>query len=735
MKKFTLILAITFFLCIGKIFAQSGLTGINYQAVARNNDGTVLAKQNVRVRISILSGSTNGTIQYLENHDLNTNALGLFTLQIGKGTPAQGTFAGVPWQNANQYLKVELAIGGGSYTDLGTTQLMSVPYALYSANGTPGPAGPAGPIGPTGAQGPIGLTGPAGATGTTGAQGPIGLTGSTGPIGIQGPIGLTGTTGAQGSIGLTGPAGPIGIQGPAGSAGATGTQGPIGLTGPAGPIGIPGIPGAIGPQGPVGATGPAGPVGPQGIPGSITASPAGGDLSGNYPNPVVSKIQSIAVANTAPTAGQVLKFDGTNWKPDSGAGDDFGNHTATTTIKLSNQAITNNGTNGLTLEDNGALTLKTTINNTINTAKFDNSGGLVLPGKYSMGTIPVEGPGLRFMWYPKKGALRVGNAAATEWDDLNIKDYSYAFGNQVTSSGYGSVAFGDQVKVSSTVGVGFGSGVTVTGTAGFSAGASNNVGGFCGVALGYTNIANGQGTVALGYRLEAREDYSVAIGYRGRAIHEGALVLSDASSLSATLSSYTTSSAANQFTARYAGGFRLFTNDDMNVGVSLTPGDNSWNIISDSTKKERFVTSNGEDMLLKLRPMRLGSWNYKVQRGPNHRHYGPMAQDFYAAFGKDKYGTIGSDTTIAQADMEGILMIMVKALEKRTAEQSLEISKLKTQNQELSMALLEVKKLNEEWNLLKTVLSKQLENKHLTEKLKAVSIELKNDKPEIAKSR
>ena len=729
MKKITLILALATFLYVGNVLAQSGLTGINYQAVARNNDGTVLAKQNVKVRISILGGSTNGTVQYLENHDLITNTLGLFTLQIGKGAPSQGTLAGVPWQNANQYLRVELAIGGGSFTDLGTTQLMSVPYALFSANGTPGPIGPVGPAGPTGAQGPIGLNGPAGATG------PIGLTGPAGPMGLQGLTGAIGAQGPVGAIGPAGPQGPIGIQGPIGATGATGTQGPIGLTGPAGPIGIQGVPGAVGPQGAVGATGPAGPIGPQGIPGSIAASPAGGDLTGNYPDPVVSKIQSVAVANTAPTLNQVLKFDGTNWKPDNVSGDDLGNHTATLPLKLNNQPITNNGSNGLTLEDNGALTLKTSINNTINTAKFDNSGGLVLPGKFLTGTIPVEGPGTRLMWYPKKGALRVGNAVATEWDDLNIKDYSYAFGNQVTASGYGSVAFGDQVKVSSTVGVGFGSAVTVTGTAGFSAGASNTVGGFCGVALGYTTIANGQGSVAIGYRVESLEDYAVAIGYRGLARHEGALVLSDASSLSGNRADYTTSSAANQLTARYAGGFRLFTNDDMNVGVSLTPGDNSWNIISDSTKKERFISSNGEEMLLKLRPMRLGSWNYKVQRGANHRHYGPMAQDFYAAFGKDKYGTIGCDTTIAQADMEGVLMIMVKALEKRTAEQSVEIAKLKTQNQELALLLSETKKANEEWNQLKTLLSKQLKTKELSEKLKAINSEPRKNKPEIAKSK
>jgi hypothetical protein len=375
MKKFTLIIAVIL-IFFAKVSAQSGLTGINYQAVARNNDGTVLAKQNVRVRISILGTSASGPVQYQESHDLTTNTLGLFTLQIGKGSPSTGTLAGVPWQNANQYLRVELAIGGGAFTDLGATQLMSVPFALYAASGNPGPAGATGPAGPTGAPGPIGpqgLVGPAGATGPigltgatgpigpqglvgpAGATGPIGLTGPAGPIGPQGlvgpagatgPIGLTGPIGPQGlvgptgPIGLTGPAGPQGLVGPAGATGPigltgpTGATGPIGLTGPAGPQGLAGpagATGAIGPigpagapgsQGPVGATGPAGPIGPIGPagPAGELTGVAGGDLSGNHPNPLVKGIQNIAVAATVPINGQVLKYNGTNWAPGSDAG-------------------------------------------------------------------------------------------------------------------------------------------------------------------------------------------------------------------------------------------------------------------------------------------------------------------------------------------------------------------------------------------------------------------------------
>src|SRR3546814_4424076 len=95
--------------CLGAS-GQSGLDGINYQAVARNTDGTVLAEKSIRVRLSVIGESAAGEVQYREEHELTTNKLGLFALQIGRGQADQGTFATIPWQNANQYLKVESAM-------------------------------------------------------------------------------------------------------------------------------------------------------------------------------------------------------------------------------------------------------------------------------------------------------------------------------------------------------------------------------------------------------------------------------------------------------------------------------------------------------------------------------------------------------------------------------------------------------------------------------------------------
>ncbi len=224
------------------VFGQTAPEAMNYQGVARDASGNSLASQAISIRASVLTGSSTGPVVYEETHNVTTNQFGLFALEIGRGTPVSGTFAGIDWTTVNQWLEIEMdPTGGTSYTQIGVNELLSVPYAKYAEN--PGPQGPAGPTGPagatgaTGAVGPQGPTGAAGATGATGAQGPIGLTGATGPAGPQGPIGLTGATGPQGPAGTTGATGATGATGPAGAVGATGPAGATGATGAAGPAG------------------------------------------------------------------------------------------------------------------------------------------------------------------------------------------------------------------------------------------------------------------------------------------------------------------------------------------------------------------------------------------------------------------------------------------------------------------------------------------------------------------
>ena len=244
----------------------------NYQAIARNAGGAELTGQSLGIRVSILDGSPGGTIVYQETHTKTTNNFGLFNLEVGEGTVVSGSFANIGWGNGPKYIKTEIDPAGGNvYTVAGTSQLISVPYAIYAGNsggGNQGPTGPQGPQGPNGTNGangavgptgPQGIQGPQGSTGSVGPQGPAGADGATGP---QGPAGADGAVGPQGPAGADGAVGP---QGPAGADGAVGPQGPAGADGAVGPQGPAGADGAVGPQGPAGADGADGPTGPTGI--------------------------------------------------------------------------------------------------------------------------------------------------------------------------------------------------------------------------------------------------------------------------------------------------------------------------------------------------------------------------------------------------------------------------------------------------------------------------------------
>src|SRR5699024_5015289 len=115
--------------------------------IARDSNGNALANQTLGIRINILDAAN--TAVYVETHSATTNAFGLYHIAIGDGTPVTGTINTVDWANGNKQIKVEIDPNGGTnYTDLGTTELLSVPYALYamesSISGGSNPIGVAG---------------------------------------------------------------------------------------------------------------------------------------------------------------------------------------------------------------------------------------------------------------------------------------------------------------------------------------------------------------------------------------------------------------------------------------------------------------------------------------------------------------------------------------------------------------------------------------------------------------
>ncbi len=104
----------------------------NYQATLRDNSGQLLVSEDISMRISILQFSPNGSPVYTETHAATTTSQGIVNLKIGSGTGAD-EFASINWSNGPYFLKIEIDTeGSASYIELGTTQLLSVPYALYA---------------------------------------------------------------------------------------------------------------------------------------------------------------------------------------------------------------------------------------------------------------------------------------------------------------------------------------------------------------------------------------------------------------------------------------------------------------------------------------------------------------------------------------------------------------------------------------------------------------------------
>lgn len=108
---------------------------IPYQAVARNSSGAILASANISVRFTVRDSTATGVIKYSETHAVTTSVQGMFSLNIGQGTAVTGTFNGINWGVNSKFMQVEIdPTGGSSYIDMGTQQMLSVPYALFAKN-------------------------------------------------------------------------------------------------------------------------------------------------------------------------------------------------------------------------------------------------------------------------------------------------------------------------------------------------------------------------------------------------------------------------------------------------------------------------------------------------------------------------------------------------------------------------------------------------------------------------
>ncbi|MFD2573133.1 tail fiber domain-containing protein [Spirosoma soli] len=320
----------------------------------------------------------------------------------------------------------------------------------------------------------------------------------------------------------------------------------------------------------------------------------------------------------------------------------------------------------------------------------------------------VNGSGNKLIWYGSKAAFRAGSSGTTQWNNSEVGQGSFAAGFNTRASGVGSTALGNASEATNTnsLATGFntrasGVGSTALGNASVASGLNTTAMGFSSTASGETATAIGNSAqapgvsaISIGTQTSAGGPYSTALGFATQSTGEfataigntveasgrnsialgtnvstnertGSIIIGDASS------NRYESDGNQKMTMRFGGGYVLYSYNGpqrlgdpffIPPGVELRPGQNAWFVISDSTKKENYRSVDGASVLKKISQMRLGSWNYRGQDPKLYRHYGPMAQDFFAAFGHDALGTVGEPTGINQGDFDGVNLIAIKAL-------------------------------------------------------------------------
>lgn len=302
------------------------------------------------------------------------------------------------------------------------------------------------------------------------------------------------------------------------------------------------------------------------------------------------------------------------------------------------------------------------------------TGNAAVPGNF-LGTtvnVPLE--------------VRVNNSRALLIED-NFKAPNMIGGSPANSviAGVGGATIG---------GGGFagqaGNGNTVTGDFGtVSGGRKNEAGNLGAVAGGFVNIASGvnsavggggsntasgpSATVPGGSVNTAAGNVSFAAGCQAQALHNGAFVWADVAGCGTPFPS----TKADQFNIRASGGTRIFSNTAATVGVTLASGSNAWSVMSDRNMKENFVPLDGRLILHKLSLIPITQWNLKSQ-STSIKHFGPMAQDFYASFGLGE-----SNRHISTSDADGVAFASIQALYQISVEKDKQIQDLQQRIEKL----------------------------------------------------
>ena len=435
-------------------------------------------------------------------------------------------------------------------------------------------------------------------------------------------------------------------------------------------------------------------------------------------------------------------------------------------------------------------------------AVITDPDGWAATGTFGSGVIPVTGPGVRLMWYPRKAALRGGGVPTTQWDDVYIGNYSVALGSGTTASAEAATALGRNTRASGQRSLATGAGSVASGFSSTAMGYTTTASGFISTALGNSTVsssnfstamgdhaaatsdaatamgegatASGDASTAMGGHTTASGDFSTAMGDRAKATDVGSTAmgsLTGASGPASTAMGQQTSATAPYSTAMggstiasgpgstamgaltnafgdfstamgegttasgtysTAMGTTASTNNwigsfvygdasssgavvhvsdansfvvraqrvwfgksgdqvatagryvETSTGAYLSDG-GVWTNVSDATRKENFREEDAAAVLENVGRLPIRSWNYKAE-DPSIHHLGPTAQDFYAAF-----HLRDSDKAIGTVDEEGVALLAIQALERRTREQAKEIETLRAEVTTLQAELVQRK--------------------------------------------
>ncbi|MFL5763725.1 MAG: tail fiber domain-containing protein [Bacteroidia bacterium] len=557
--------------------AQGVPQGFNYQAAVRDNSGNLLISQPLSFRFSFYSGSSSGPLQWQETQSVTSDSRGNIHLVIGTGTSTGAglytAFSNVDWSSGTYYLKVSIDVtGGSSYTDMGTAQLFSVPYAFYSGTtyGSPG----------------IGLI----------DFNDVDLSGiSSGK--------LLKWNGNHWVPSIDNHSDTVSYAYFSGHSITTDTAYNVLSSAPIDTV--------------LFAYETANTVAAGSAQNAVSAVSSTWSDTATYAFATNTwKRNGNALGSTAGFAGSV----------DPQAVEFRTNGIRSLKIDVNGNVLTRNTVNiaDLSISGNDGFVDAGTFGSGMSSNVGAGTRLAWLPSKaaFRIGAVatPAWGDSIDIYSFSSGYDNRVGKYSMTSGYKCLAGDYTVAIGRKSEASARGAypngtgIALGDSCTANAqrTISMGRGNLSTLT-TA---------------VSIGTFNKATGNVSLALGSYSNSNGYYSTVIGYHGSAnVKQSGFLYADASSAAVT-----NATANYQFMVRAAGGTIFYTDSLCTMGVTLFPGSGSWASVSDRNKKENFKETDPEEILSKITGLKIRNWSYRSQ-SRNIRHIGPMAQDFYRLFG------------------------------------------------------------------------------------------------------